>query len=79
MQMVGNELILDENYDSGEFSVLCGMFDENDTGYTRACIDVYMDRFEDILENNEDMSIQEDIKKTIAFIDSNDIQYIEVR
>lgn len=77
------ELIIEVGADDDRFIALCQMYDENDTGYTRAPVEVYYERFQDMLDeldgcpDSEDMKL--DIKETIAYLEEKDIKYVEVR
>ena len=74
MIIENNELIIDVDYDNEKFKVLCDMFDENDTGYTRAPAEVYLERFNDMLKSPKlDKYIEKNIEETILFINKNKI------
>jgi len=74
-------LILDEEHDKDEFPTCCGMYDENDEGYTRALVEVFIDRLEEnILEvasKEEEIALYKELSK-IKELDK-DVVYMIVR
>jgi len=68
------ELYLHPDYDCEKFPIICGMFDENDLGYTRGVSDIFIDRLEEFLE----LEPESDCQAEIDYIDNNDINYITV-
>jgi len=72
-------LILDEEHDKEEFPACCSMYDENDEGYTRALVEVFIDRLEEnILEvecEDEEILLSKEISK-LKELDKNAVYMI---
>ena len=68
------ELRLDPDSDSDKFPFICGMFDENDLGYTRGLSEVFIDRLEEWKEDEPEANVQPEID----YIELHDIDYITV-
>ena len=79
-QFQNKDLIVDPETDykelDGAMSILCNMYDETDPGYTRAPIEVYQDRFEEMEDDGTELK---NISKLKEFLKENEIEYIEVR
>ena len=74
-------LYIDPYSDKEKYPVFCGMYDENDPGYTRACIDVYVDRFSMLIEEAEEDGDEAEKQKLLAEIEKvrQIADYVEIR